>query len=232
VHITRQISGENTLMEQTFNLLNLDALKEADLKREPFPYIIVPNLIFPKFLPKIIETFPPISKRGSFPLTALSYSGAFEQLIAELQHPGLRALIGKRLDMNLEGKPSMITVRGCTGTKDGQIHVDSESKLITLLLYLNQGWQSSTGRLRLLYDKKNLDHYAAEISPEAGTCLIFKVTRNCWHGHATFIGERRSIQLNYVTSSEVAELHLKKHRLSAFLKKILFKKDEKTHSAY
>jgi hypothetical protein len=219
-------------MTEECKILNLEAVKKAHLRSEPFPYMIIDNILSPTYLSQVIETFPEIKKRGSFPLSALSYQGAFKTLIEELQQPALKNLISKRFDLDLQDKPTMITVRGQTTERDGHIHVDSESKLITVLIYLNQGWQSPEGRLRLLYNNKDLDHYAAEISPEAGRCLIFKVTPNCWHGHAPFVGERRSIQLNYVTSEDAAERHLKRHRISAFLKKLLFKKDDKAHSPY
>src|SRR5437773_71386 len=84
------------------------------------------------------------------------------------------------------------------------------------------------GRLLLLYNAHDLSRYAAEISPDAGRCLIFKVTPNCWHGHEPFDGERRTIQLNYVTSEEVRDRDLKRHRFSAFLKGLFSRKDAKS----
>jgi hypothetical protein len=140
----------------------------------------------------------------------------------------LRDLIGERLGMDLKGRPPMLTVRGRTGKKDGRIHTDSKSKLVTVLLYLNPGWSAPEGRLRLLYNNHDLTRYAAEISPDAGRCLIFKVTPNCWHGHEPFDGERRTIQLNYVTSEEAREHDLKRHRFSAFLKGLFSSKDAKS----
>ena len=130
--------------------------------------------------------------------------------------------------MDLRDRPPMLTVRGRTGKKDGRIHTDSKSKLVTVLLYLNRGWSAPEGRLRLLYNDHDLTRYAAEISPDAGRCLIFKVTPNCWHGHEPFDGERRTIQLNYVASEEARERDLKRHRFSAFLKGLLSRKDEKS----
>src|SRR5205814_9013405 len=120
------------------------------------------------------------------------------------------------------------------GKKDGRIHTDSKSKLVTVLLYLNPGWSAAEGRLRLLYNDHDLTRYAAEICPDAGRCLIFKVTPNCWHGHEPYEGERRTIQLNYVASEEARERDLKRHRFSAFLKGLLSRKDEKSpaHQAH
>jgi len=209
----------------TFKILNIQALKEAVFHQEPFPYLIVDNIIHPKYLEQVVQSFPTLSKRGSFPLDTLQTIGHFDELMKELQDPKLKNLIGERFSMDLKDKPSMITVRGYTTERDGHIHVDSTDKLITFLLYLNPNWQDPKGRLRLLYNKHDLSPFVEEIAPEAGRCLIFKVTPNCWHGHEVFTGERKSIQLNYVTSEQASQRHLKRHRFSAFLKK-LFKKNE------
>jgi SM-20-related protein len=210
-----------------WKILNFEALVKAPVVKEPFPYLIIDNIIRPEVMADVLKTFPQIDKRGSFPLNALTYTGHFDMLLEELQKEELRDLIAEKFGMDLKDKPPMVTLRGHTAEKDGQIHVDSESKLITVLLYLNPNWQDEGGRLRLLYNKNDLTPYAAEVSPEAGRCLIFKVTDNCWHGHAPFVGERRSIQLNYVTSDAARERHLKLHRFTAFLKKLFSKKDEK-----
>src|SRR6266568_4770329 len=204
-------------MSMSWDVLNPGALREAPLVAEPFPYLVVDNLIRPEVLAGVVESFPRIDKRGSF-----------ATLMQELHSVELRDLIGERLGMDLKGRPPMLTVRGRTGKKDGRIHTDSKSKLVTVLLYLNRGWSAPEGRLRLLYNDHDLTRYAAEISPDAGRCLIFKVTPNCWHGHEPFDGERRTIQLNYVTSEEVRERDLKRHRFSAFLKGLLSRKDEKS----
>lgn len=210
-------------MSSSWKVLDAEALRKAALVSEPFPHLIIDNIIRPEVLPEVVGSFPAISKRGSFPLHAVSHSGRFATLMHEIQSDELRDLIGERLGMDLRGKPPMVTVRGRTSKKDGGIHTDSTSKLVTVLLYLNPGWASSAGRLRLLYNDRDLTPYAAEISPEAGRCLIFKVTPNCWHGHEPFDGERRTIQLNYVSSEKVRDRELNRHRLSAFVKELFSK---------
>jgi|SRR5579862_1071183 len=211
----------------SWNVLNFEAIENATVVEQPFPYFIIDNVIRPEVLVDVVKSFPQIEKRGSFPLNALSLSGQFATLIQELQNEQLRDLIGEKFHMDLKDRPPMVTLRGYTEEKDGQIHVDSSSKLITVLLYLNLNWQAEGGRLRLLYNKKDLEPFAAEVAPEAGRCLIFKVTKNCWHGHAPFVGERHSIQLNYVTSDEARNRHVNRHRFSAFLKKLFTKSNEK-----
>ena len=210
-------------MSSPWRVLDADALRKATLVPEPFPYLIVDNIICPEVLSDVVRNFPAIRKRGSFPPHAVTCSGLFATLMQEMQSDELRDLIGERLGMDLTNRPPMITVRGRTSGKDGEIHTDSTSKLVTVLLYLNPGWASPVGRLRLLYNNRDLVPYAAEISPEAGRCLIFKVTPNCWHGHEPFVGERRTIQLNYVSSDKVRDRELNRHRFSAFLKQLFSK---------
>ena len=210
-------------MSSPWRVLDEDALRKATLVPEPFPYLIIDNIIRPEVLSDVVGSFPAIKKRGSFPPHAVACSGLFATLMQEMQSDELRDLIGERLGMDLTNRPPMITVRGRTSEKDGEIHTDSTSKLVTVLLYLNPGWASPVGRLRLLYNNRDLVPYAAEISPEAGRCLIFKVTPNCWHGHEPFVGERRTIQLNYVSSDKVRDRELNRHRLSAFLKQLFSK---------
>jgi hypothetical protein len=215
-------------MSMAWEVLNPDALRKASLVAEPFPHLIVDNIIRPEALAEVVESFPRIDKRGSFPPEAVSCSGRFATLMQEMHSVELRDSIGERLGMDLRDRPPMLTVRGRTGKKDGRIHTDSKSKLVTVLLYLNPAWSATEGRLRLLYNDRDLSPYAAEVSPDAGRCLIFKVTPNCWHGHEPFDGERRTIQLNYVTSEEARERDLKRHRFSAFLKGLFSRKDEKS----
>jgi len=210
-------------MYNAWKVLNADALRKAALVPEPFPYFIVDNIIRPEVLSEVVESFPRIEKRGSFPPHAVTCSGRFAELMQEIESVELRNLIGERLGMDLTGRPPMVTVRGRTSMKDGEIHTDSKSKLVTVLLYLNPSWASSAGRLRLLYNDRDLTPYAAEISPEAGRCLVFKVTPNGWHGHEPFEGQRHTIQLNYVTSEKVRDRELNRHRLSAFVKKLFSK---------
>jgi len=136
--------------------------------------MIIENVILRSRLAKVVESFPTLPKRGSFPLSAVACSGDFDLLMKELMSPELRRAIGERFGMDLEERPPMITVRGHTTERDGHIHVDSSDKLITFLLYLNPGWTSPEGKIRVLYNRQDLAPFAAELSPEAGHCLILK----------------------------------------------------------
>ena len=115
----------------------------------------------------------------------------------------------------------MYSLRGYCRPTDGKIHTDSKDKIITVLLYLNDGWQQPGGRLRLLKTGDSLKDFAAEVPPDNGTLLVFKRSENSWHGHESFEGVRRSIQMNWMTSEGSKGFHKLRHQISARVKKLL-----------
>lgn len=200
--------------------VDMDRLRETPLKTEPYEYVVVPEFVPVDCLEEIGSDFPPIGKPGSFPLEELSSGPAFEALMSRLRQDDFRDAIAEKFGIDLTDKPMTCTVRGATQRKDGQIHTDSLSKLITVLIYLNPPWQAEGGRLRVLNQGEDLEDFAEEVEPASGNLLIFRRSDNSWHGHAPFEGLRRTIQINWVTSQAVADRERARHRLSAKLKKL------------
>lgn len=200
--------------------LNIEALQNTELNTEPFPYLIVPGFLRQENLAAIHRDYPEVAGPGSYPLDGLRFGNAFQELVDDLNSDALRATIAEKFSMSLEGRPTLITVRGHAQLKDGRIHTDTKSKLITVLLYLNPQWESVAGRLRLLRDADNLDNVITEVPPTEGTLLIFKVSPNSWHGHKPVEGPRRVLQLNYVVDEEVVHKEIARHHFSAKFKKI------------
>ncbi len=205
-------------MQQQCKVIDLNILKAMQITAKPFPYTILSQTVAAEHLPVVQQDYPVIQDAGSFPLGSVQYGAGFEQLIQDLQSDAFRAVIAEKFNMNLTDKPVMITVRGKADHTDGRIHKDNKTKLITVLLYMNENWQPDGGRLRLLHDNHNLENYFAEVPPDAGTMLIFKVTENGWHGHKPFIGTRKVIQLNYVTNDKALNKHALRHKISAKFK--------------
>lgn len=200
--------------------LNIEALQNMPVTAEPFPYLIVPGFLRQESLSAIHRDYPEMSSPGSYPLDLLKYGPGFQELIDDLKSDVLRATIAEKFAMSLEGRPTLITVRGHAQLKDGRIHSDTKSKLITVLLYLNPQWENDGGRLRLLRDQNDLENVITEVPPVEGTLLVFKVTNNSWHGHKPFEGQRRVLQLNYVLDEEVVQKEIARHHFSAKFKKI------------
>lgn len=201
--------------------LDLEGFEATALQRAPFDFLIVPGFLKRDALPEIERDFPAIASGGSFPATSLACGPAFETLLEELQSPAVTRLFEAKFGIDLTGRPTMVTLRGQSRAKDGAVHTDSKTKLVTALIYLNSAWESDGGRLRMLNGPDDLDDYAAEVPPEAGTLVAFRCTPKAWHGHKPFVGQRRSIQLNWLTDAGVLQRELKRHGFSAWTKKLL-----------
>ena len=200
-------------------LLDLAALRRVPVQEEPYPYLIVPGFLPPTAVAAISADFPRIEQGGSFPIAELNCGPAFRAFVGELEGAGLRTIMAEKFALDLAGRPTMITVRGQARAGDGRIHADARSKLITVLIYMNEDWREDAGRLRLLRSAADLEDYAAEVPPSGGALLVFRRSERSWHGHKPTSGPRRAVQLNWVTSQAVVDHEQGRHRISTKLKK-------------
>jgi hypothetical protein len=198
---------------------DFDLLERTKLERDPFDFVVVPDFIRAEKFAGVVADYPAVPGPGSHPPAELKIHGEFEKVMEELRGAKFRAAIERKFAIDLAGRPTMYTVRGFVREKDGAIHTDSTTKIITVLLYMNERWQEDAGRLRLLRGPDNLDDYVAEVPPYGGTLLVFKRADNSWHGHKPVAGPRRAIQLNWVTSQEIVDSEQRRHQVSTRFKK-------------
>jgi SM-20-related protein len=209
-------------MIQQTSIINWEALSHSEVNQNPFPYLIIDNFLKNEYKEVVCKDFPNIRFPGSISLNDVKYGQTFQRLLDELHSDTLKTVIEQKFAMDLQQRPTLITLRGRTRKRDGQIHTDTKSKLITVLLYLNPEWTSSGGQLRLLNNGNDLNDYVAEVPPLWGRCVIFKVTDNCWHGHTRFTGQRKSLQLNYLVDETTLKQQSQKHQLAAKWKAFRF----------
>jgi hypothetical protein len=200
--------------------LRLDAFRATPLVTAPFPHLIVSGFVEPAALAAISADYPTITTPGSFPVDQVSFGAAFQRLLDELEGDEFREAFEEKFDLDLAGRPTVTTVRGRCDARDGQIHTDSKSKIITVLIYMNESWEQQGGRLRLLRSADNLDDIITEVPPTVGTLLAFKRSDNSWHGHERFAGERRVIQFNWLTSEGNRQIAMLRHHTSAAFKRV------------
>ncbi len=205
-------------MTTKLSVLNWSAIQSATVKNDPYPYFVVEQALTLQSMKPVSMDFPAIGDGGSYSLSALTYGPSFRQLVADFDSPQLRRVIEEKFAVDLHNRPMVATARGYSRAKDGRIHTDSKSKLITVLVYLNEQWSAEAGRLRILRSKNNMDDYVSEVTPTVGRMIAFKVTPNCWHGYPSFEGVRRSLQVNFVTNEAAVAKHGKRHGLTAKLK--------------
>lgn len=201
-------------------MLDFERLSTATVTTEPFPFVIVPGFVRVDLRDAIDADYPHIKRAGSFPLASLNYGPVFARLIDEMTSERMRSMVAHKFDIDLASRPVTVTVRGQCTSRDGHIHTDSETKLITMLLYANRSWECATARLRLLRSRETLDDYVAEIPPEESTLVIFRNGPHAWHGFAPFRGPRRVIQVNWVSDAGVVAREQARHRVSAFFKRL------------
>ena len=201
-------------------LLDKNQLNLAKVDDNFFPYFHVENALS-HFLNSsdLIKDFPDIDSGGSFPSDNLK-EGDIKKLVEELEGDEFKAILENKLGVDLKDAEVITTLRGFSRFKDGKIHTDSQSKIVTVLLYLNKNWDNEIGNLRLLKKNNDLENYIQEISSEYGNLVAFKVTDNCWHGFMPFEGKRLSIQLNYIYPKSL-NMHMIRHKLSASFKKLI-----------
>lgn len=202
------------------SLIDIEALRATPLKTDPYDYFVVPAFVTGKALDSVIADFPKIDSTGSIPPSELDIHGSFQQLLDEMNGPEFRAAIEEKFGLDLSDRPTMFTIRGYCARNNGKIHTDTRSKIITVLLYLNQEWEAGGGRLRILRSATDLNDAAEEVSPNGGTLLVFRRSDNSWHGHEPFEGQRRAIQMNWVTDEGVVEHEQRRHRFTSTLKKL------------
>ena len=206
-------------------MLDLDyaRLAATPAASEPFTHVVVPGFVPEAVLPGVVAALPALAKGGSFPTGGLRLGDAGRALVDELEGPRFRAAVAGKFGLELDGAPVMVTLRGQSREKDGRIHCDSLAKRVTVLLYLNPetaDWARQDGCLRLLRGPQDIEDYAVEVPPVNGTLLVFPNGPTTWHGHKQFVGKRYVVQLNYMTTDDKARYEMRRHRVSAFLKRL------------
>lgn len=202
----------------TSTIIDYDAIRAADVRHAPYDHLIGKGALREAWIPALRESFPDIKLTGFHPLSQLTLQGAFAELIEEIESPEFTRAVSDALGLDLSPYPRLITIRKISAAHEGNIHCDSESKIATLLIYMNEGWLSPEGRFRVLRDNRDFSDYAAEVSPELGSFVAFRRGDHSWHGHTPFVGERRVVQIAWVRSQADIDRKTKRHGLSSFLK--------------
>ena len=168
--------------------LDFQKLAETPLGTDPFPafggaWAFCPDAA----MQDVLAALPRLNRRGSFPPDSVRLGPAARELVSQMEGERLRDLIASRYGPISAGAPTMLTLRGWTGERDGRIHCDSTAKRVTVLLYLNpetEAFGGQQGCLRLLRGPADLADYVVEVPPVNGTLLVFPNSATAWHGHA------------------------------------------------
>jgi hypothetical protein len=186
------------------SVLNLTAIDDTPLVRDPFDFLVVPDAINSETVDQLNSDYPAIDEPTNHAPEDLDYGPSFRQLLKELDSPLFEWHVAKKFNVDLTDAHKTITVRKYSEPSDGHIHTDHPSKIVTLLVYFNSEWDHSGGRLRILRSPGDIEDYVAEVKPLGGTVLAFRRSGNSFHGYKSFNGERRMIQMSWVKPSRFA----------------------------
>lgn len=211
-------------------LLDPARLDRADtvVFREPFPFMVAHGQLPDEVRAELARDFPAYVSAGFFPYDPEECGPTVNALVHDLTSAAFAAAVGERLGIgNLAQYPTLVTLCRLLNKRHGTIHTDSKSKVVTALIYLNQQWpDTSDGCLRFLHDINDIDSMVApELTPLYGEIAVFKRCDNSFHGHLPYEGERRVIQVAWLTSEDEKLRKTKRGKFSRAFKKLFGRLD-------
>jgi hypothetical protein len=190
----------------------------------PFPFLVAHDLVAQGDAAALERDFPRYAEAGFFPYAEGECGPALRQLVAALTAPTFASALGGKLGLRqLDAHPCLVTLCRSLNKRHGTIHTDSRSKIATALLYLNPDWpETSDGCLRFLTRGDDINALATpEIRPIYGTFTAFARRDNSFHGHLPFEGERRVIQVAWLTDAEAVARKARRGRFTRWMKGLI-----------
>lgn len=226
----RRPSQSSMMNDKT--LLEPSRLDRPDtLTREaPFHFLVATQQLPISEQGTLAADFPRYSGAGFFPYEEADCGPSVVRLVNDLTGREFADAIGRHLGLpDLGSFPTLITICRSLNKRHGTIHTDSRSKIATALLYLNADWPDiSEGCLRFLKKVDDIDSLVVdEIRPLFGTIAAFRRADNSFHGHLPHEGERRVIQVAWLTSEEEKLRKTQRGKLSRVFKRLFGKLDKR-----
>ena len=184
-------------------MLNPAALQQATLRRHPYPWAVVSNLVSPAGWRELLQTFPsthfcqvrrdsgsnktyqmskrPLVQIGNSSLPVDDLSPAWTQLMEDAKssdyRQGLETLTGLRLDSDL----LELTVNRYGSGGFVSPHVDHAQKALTQWLYFSEDWDRRWGGCLRVLSEQNADAVVEELPPSLGLCVVLPQSELGWH---------------------------------------------------
>src|SRR3954452_6256694 len=203
------------------SLVNVEAVRNAPISHEPYDYFLGAGILKEEAVPELKRDFPDIQKPGYLTVDEVGLKGRFKTLIEELESPEFTEQISKKRGRERPPYRRLTTIMKRSQPKSGAIHTDGPSKVMTMLVYMNDDWGTdSAGRLRVLFDGQNFEPYKVEVPPIMGTVFAFLRSDNSWHGHTPFAGERKVVQIAWIKDADELARKQKRNKAAQFFKGI------------
>lgn len=197
---------------------------DAVLHREPFSFFLAHGVLADADKLRIAADFPAYPSAGFFPHDISDCGASVNALVEEITSQAFADRIGEKLGIDHLGQyPTLVTLCRLLNLRHGTIHTDSRSKVATALIYLNETWPDEHvgGSLRFLSKIDDIDAMLVpEIKPLYGNFVVFGRADNSFHGHLPHEGERRVIQVAWLTSEDEKLRKTKRGKFSRLFKKL------------
>lgn len=216
-------------VERLLDAARLDR-PDTEVHAQPFAFLIAHDQLPGTLRDQLAADFPRYPSAGFFPHESGDCGPSINRLVDELTAPAFADAIGARLGIPDLGRyPTLVTICRALNKRHGTIHTDSQSKVVTALVYLNETWPDiSEGCLRFLNRIDDIDDLVVpEIRPMYGNLVAFKRADNSFHGHLPHEGERRVIQVAWLTSEEEKLRKTQRGKFSRWFKKLFGGLDRK-----
>ncbi len=191
--------------------------------REPFALMVARDQLPMSAMADLDRDFPRYGSAGFFPYDPEDCGPSIRALVGEITSPVFADALGRQLGIEGLGRfPTLVTLCQALNLRHGTIHTDSSSKVATALVYLAPDWPATSGGcLRFLGRIDDIDALVLpEIRPVYGTIAAFRRAVNSFHGHLPFEGERRVVQVAWLTSEEEKLRKTRRGRFSRLVKKL------------
>ena len=208
---------------------HLDAA-DTQVACTPFPFLVAHDLVSTNDAEALGRDFPRYAEAGFFPYADADCGPAVQALVAGLTAPTFARALGAKLGLpTLDQHPCLVTICRSLNLRHGTIHTDSRSKIVTALVYLNESWPPiSEGCFRFLNRIDDIDDLVVpEIRPLYGNLVAFRRADNSFHGHLPHEGERRVVQVAWLTSEDEKLRKTQRGKLSRLFKKLFGGVDRK-----
>lgn len=196
----------------------------ARVHETPFRFVTSSGVLDPAARDALLADFPRYAGAGFFPHDEADCGPAVNALVAALTRPDVADALGAQLGLpSLGGHPTLVTLCRALNSRHGNVHTDSLSKIATALVYLEPDWPNgSAGCLRFVANGDDVESVVVpELPPVYGNFAIFRRADNSFHGHLPFEGQRRVIQVAWLTSEEEKLRKTRRGRFSRLVKRIV-----------
>ncbi|MBS0212101.1 MAG: 2OG-Fe(II) oxygenase [Proteobacteria bacterium] len=194
------------------------------VRHQPFDFLIAQGMLRADARDELQRDFPRYPEAGFFPHKAADCGPTINRLIAEITAPAFADALGEQLGVPAMSKlPALATLCSRLNRRHGTIHTDSRSKVVTALVYLESAWpHGSAGCLRFLQRIDAIDALVApELQPTYGHIAAFRRADHSFHGHLPFEGERRVIQIAWLTGADALQRKQHRGRVTHWFKRLL-----------